>query len=68
MKTSYAPSTDSLYIEARPLPSKRTDRGRDRCHGGSRAPMGEPVGYDIQHASMKPDVISRLIRVPAATE
>lgn len=67
MKTSYDPSTDSLYIEVRPLPSKRTvevetdvmvDYGVD----------GEPVGYDIQHASTKPDVIARLILVPAAAE
>lgn len=67
MKTSYDPSTDSLYIEVRPLPSKPTvevetdvmvDYGAD----------GEPVGYDIQHASTKPDVIARLILVPAAAE
>ncbi len=67
MKTSYDPSTDSLYIEVRPLPSKRTvevetdvmvDYGVD----------GQPVGYDIQHASTKPDVIARLILVPAAAE
>ena len=50
MKTSYDRATDSLYIELRPLPAARTveveedvmlDLGED----------GEPVGYDIQHAS-----------------
>jgi uncharacterized protein YuzE len=60
MKTSYDKSTDSLYIEARPLPSVRTveieedvmlDLGDD----------GEPVGYDIQHASTKTEFIVRLI-------
>lgn len=54
MKTSYDPGTDSLYIALRPLPSKRTveiepdvmlDCGED----------GEPVGYDIQHASGRTD-------------
>ena len=67
MKTRYDPGTDSLYIEVRPLPSKRTveveadviiDYGED----------GEPVGYDIQHASTKTDLMGRLILVPAAAE
>ena len=60
MKTSYDKSTDSLYVEVRRLPSVRTieieedvmlDIGED----------GEPVGYDIQHASTKKDFIARLI-------
>ena len=49
VKLSYDKSTDSLYIELRPLPAKRTrelqddviiDLGED----------GQPVGYDVQHA------------------
>ncbi len=60
MKTSYDKSTDSLYVEVRALPSCRTveieedvmvDYGSD----------GEPVGYDIQHASTKADFIARII-------
>lgn len=60
MKTRYDKSTDSLYIEVRPLPSRRTveiepdimlDLGED----------GEPVGYDIQHASTKTEFIAKLI-------
>jgi uncharacterized protein YuzE len=60
MKTRYDKSTDSLYVELRPLPSRRTieveedimlDLGED----------GEPVGYDIQHASTKTQFITRLI-------
>lgn len=60
MKTRYDKSTDSLYVEVRPLPSVRTveieqdiiqDIGED----------GEPVGYDIQHASTKREFIARLI-------
>jgi uncharacterized protein YuzE len=60
MKTHYDKSTDSLYVEVRPLPAVRTveleedvmlDLGED----------GEPVGYDIQHASTKQNFIGRLI-------
>lgn len=60
MKTRYDKSTDSLYVELRPLPSRRTieveedimlDLGED----------GEPVGYDIQNASTKTEFIARLI-------
>jgi uncharacterized protein YuzE len=60
MKTSYDKSTDSLYVEVRPLPSVRTveldedvmlDIGED----------GKPVGYDIQHASTKTEFIAKLI-------
>jgi uncharacterized protein YuzE len=60
MKTRYDKSTDSLYVEVRPLPAHRTveieedvmaDLGED----------GRPVGYDIQHASAKTEFIARLI-------
>ena len=60
MKTRYDKSTDSLYVEIRPLPSSRTieveddillDLGED----------GRPVGYDIQHASTKTEFIAGLI-------
>ena len=60
MKTRYDKATDSLYVEVRPLPSRRTvevepdimlDLGDD----------GKPVGYDIQHASRKTQFIARLI-------
>jgi uncharacterized protein YuzE len=60
VRLSYDRSTDSLYIELRPLPSKRTreiaedvmlDLGED----------GEPVGYDVQHASGKRDLIMSII-------
>jgi uncharacterized protein YuzE len=69
MKTSYDKSTDSLYVEVRAMPSCRTveieedvmvDYGSD----------GEPVGYDIQHASTKADFIARIIleEMPHAAE
>lgn len=60
LKLSYDKSTDSLYIELRPLPARRTreiaedvnlDLGED----------GEPVGYDVQHASTKRDFILSII-------
>jgi len=65
MKTTYDKTTGSLYVEVRPLPSARTveieedimlDIGSD----------GEPVGYDIQHASTKTEFIARLILGKAA--
>ena len=63
MRLSYDRSTDSLYIELRPLPAKRTreiepdvnlDLGAD----------GAPVGYDIQHASTKRELIMSIILAP----
>jgi len=60
VRLSYDKSTDSLYIELKPLPAKRTqeigddvmlDLGED----------GEPVGYDVQHASAKQDLIMSII-------
>lgn len=70
MRTSYDPATDSLYLEVRPLPGHRAveiqedvvmDLGED----------GLPVGYDIQHASTKRELIARLVLgepVPEAAE
>jgi len=69
MNTRYDKSTDSLYVEVRSLPSCRTveiaedimlDLGSD----------GEPVGYDIQHASTKTEFIAQLIlgQAPVAAE
>ncbi|HEX3882062.1 MAG TPA: DUF2283 domain-containing protein [Stellaceae bacterium] len=60
MKLSYDKSTDSLYIELRPLGARQTreiepdvmlDIGAD----------GAPVGYDVQHASTKRDLILSII-------
>jgi uncharacterized protein YuzE len=56
----YDPATDSLYIKVRVGPSIDNriisddvviDLGAD----------GEPVGYDIQHASEHPDVIAEAL-------
>ena len=60
VRLSYDKVTDSLYIELRSLPAKRTreiaedvmlDIGED----------GELVGYDVQHASSKRDLIMSII-------
>lgn len=60
MKTSYDRATDSLYIELRPLPAARTvERGEDVMLDLGQD--GEPVGYDIQHASDKRELIARLV-------
>jgi uncharacterized protein YuzE len=69
MKTRYDKSTDSLYVEVRPLPSARTVEIQDDMmvdYGSD----GEPVGYDIQHASTKLDFIARVIleEMPRAAE
>jgi uncharacterized protein YuzE len=56
----YDPATDSLYIKLRPEPSVDNrivgddvviDLGED----------GEPVGYDIQHASRHPEAIAEAL-------
>lgn len=61
VRTSYDRATDSLYVEVRPLSAERTveveedvflDLGED----------GEPVGYDIQHASEHAGLIARLLK------
>ena len=58
----YDPATDSLYIKLRPEPSVDNriigddlviDLGED----------GEPVGYDIQHASSHPDIIAEALQI-----
>jgi len=58
----YDPTTDSLYIKLGPGPSVDNrivgddlviDLGED----------GEPVGYDIQHASKHPDVIAEALQI-----
>lgn len=58
----YDPTTDSLYIKLRSGPSIANrivgddlviDLGED----------GEPVGYDIQHASEHPDVIAEALQI-----
>jgi uncharacterized protein YuzE len=60
MNLSYDKATDSLYIELPTMPARRTreiapdvmlDLGED----------GEPVGYDVQHASTKRDFILSVI-------
>ena len=69
MKTSYDKSTDSLYVEVRALPSCRTVEIEDDVMVDYGAD-GEPVGYDIQHASTKADFIARIIleEMPHAAE
>jgi uncharacterized protein YuzE len=60
MKTSYDQSTDSLYVELRPMPSARTVEIADDVMLDIGAD-GDPVGYDIQHASAKADLIGRIV-------
>jgi uncharacterized protein YuzE len=69
MRLSYDKSTDSLYIELRPLPAKRTREVEPDVNLDLGAD-GEPIGYDIQHASTKRDLILSIILAaePAAAE
>jgi uncharacterized protein YuzE len=60
MRLSYDKSTDSLYIELRPLPAKRT-RAIEPDVNLDIGADGEPIGYDIQHASTKRDLILSII-------
>lgn len=60
MKLSYDKSTDSLYIELRALPARRT-REIERDIMLDLGDDGEPVGYDVQHASTKRDFILSVI-------
>jgi uncharacterized protein YuzE len=69
MKTSYDQTTDSLCLELRPLPAVRTVEVEEDVMldlGGD----GEAVGYDIQHASTKRELIARLVleETPLAAE
>lgn len=60
MRLSYDSSTDSLYIELRLLPAKRT-RAVEPDVNLDLGADGAPVGYDIQHASTKRDLILSII-------
>ena len=63
MRLSYDKSTDSLYIELRPLAAKRTREIESDVNLDLGAD-GDPVGYDIQHASTKRDLILSIIFAP----
>jgi uncharacterized protein YuzE len=60
MRLSYDKFTDSLYIELRPLPAKRTREIEPDVNLDIGAD-GEPIGYDFQHASTKRDPILSII-------
>ena len=60
MKTSYDQATDSLYLELRPLPAARTVEVEVDVMLGL-GEDGQPVGYDIQHASTKRELIAKLV-------
>lgn len=60
MNASYDRTTDSLYIQLCALPRRRTVEVEEDVMV-DLADDGEPVGYDIQHASGKAALIIRLI-------
>ena len=69
MKTSYDQATDSLYVELRAVPAHQTVELEEDVFLDVGAD-GEPVGYDIQHASTKQALIARIIleKHPQAAE
>ncbi|HLJ19310.1 MAG TPA: DUF2283 domain-containing protein [Stellaceae bacterium] len=61
MNTNYDETTDSLYVEVRPLPSVRTIESEEDIMMDLGSD-GALIGYDIQHASTMTEFIARLIR------
>jgi uncharacterized protein YuzE len=59
----YDPQTDSMYVKLRPGSGvdSRVDDTRDLVIDIGED--GEPVGYDIQHASEHPDVVAEALRL-----
>ncbi|HEV2301683.1 MAG TPA: DUF2283 domain-containing protein [Stellaceae bacterium] len=60
IRLSYDKSTDSLHIELRALPAKRTREIAEDVN----LDIGEDdqaVGYDVQHAPQKRDLILSII-------
>ena len=60
MRTSYDRTTDSLYLELRPLPARRTVEMEEDVLV-DLAEDGEPVGYGIQNASERRELVARLL-------
>lgn len=58
----YDPTTDSLYIKLRAGPSVDNRIVGDDLVIDLDAD-GEPVGYDIQHASRHPDIIAEALQI-----
>ncbi|MBI1776109.1 MAG: DUF2283 domain-containing protein [Proteobacteria bacterium] len=58
----YDPATDCMYIKLREGAGfdSRVDDARDLIV--DLGEDGEPVGYDIQHASEHPDVVAEALR------
>ena len=67
MNTHYDRSTDSLHIKVREIPAT-TSRVVDDDFVIDNGADGQPVGYEIQHASERQQLVATLIleRTPAA--
>ena len=64
----YDPATDSLYVKVRPEPSvdNEVDDARDLVL--DIGADGAIVGYDIQHASRRPEVIAEALAALRAAQ
>lgn len=59
----YDPATDSMYIKLRPGTGVDSQADDARELVIDLGEDGEPVGYDIQHASDHPDVVAEALRL-----
>lgn len=59
----YDPSTDSMYIKLRPGAGVDSRVFDERDLVVDLGEDGQPVGYDIQHASRHPEVIAEALEL-----
>ena len=59
----YDPTTDSMYLKLRAGPGVDSRVCDDRDLVIDLGEDGQPVGYDIQHASRHPDVIAEALQL-----
>jgi uncharacterized protein YuzE len=59
----YDRSTDTMYVTFREGRAAHTITHDDRDFAVDIGEDGQPVGYEIQHASEHPDVIAEALRI-----
>jgi uncharacterized protein YuzE len=59
----YDRSTDTMYVTFREGRAVQTIAHDDRDFAVDIGEDGQPVGYEIQHASEHPDVIAEALRI-----
>lgn len=64
----YDPTTDSLYVKIREEPSVDNEIDNSRDLVLDIGADGRVVGYDIQHASRRPEVIAEALAALRAAQ